>query len=80
MNNFNLIWIERWALRVLRRSPRLSLVIVKPTEGFFYECSLDRTDPVATAMVETLMHTGNPEPPDMMLERMYHYPAYGELE
>ena len=80
MNKLNLIWVERWALRVLQRSPRLSLVIVKPTDGFFYSCSLDSTDPIANAMVETLMETSSHEPPDMMLERLYHAPSYGEFE
>ena len=78
MNELRLSWIERWALRVLHRSHRISLVIVKPADSCLFSWSLNPTDPIASALADMLMDCH--EPPDMMLERLYHSPAYGELE
>ena len=81
MTALGLNWIERWALKLLHRSPRISLVILKPTEGFVFSWSLDPTDPIASAIADQLMEMpGSNEPQGMMLERLYHAPAYGEPE
>jgi hypothetical protein len=47
--------LERLALWVLARSPRVNLMVLA-----------DRAD--------------TPEPPSMLLERLYHAPSYGEVE
>lgn len=67
--------IERLALRVLCRSPRTSLVVVK-----------ERTFPAVFVACDPRDHTaafvtnGHAEPLSMQLERMYHQPSYGEDE
>jgi len=67
--------IERWALRILCRSPRTSLVVVKEHgwPSVFVAC--DPRDPVAAHVTD-----GAEEPITMQLERLYHQPAYGEEE
>ena len=62
--------LERLALRILVKSPRTSLVIVKELDwpGVFVAANTD--DPM---MAE-------PEPPSMQLERIYHQPSAGEAE
>ena len=67
--------IERLALRILTRSRRTGLVVVKP---YGYPClyvASDGTDPVAAYVTD-----GPDEPASMLLERIYHQPAAGELE
>jgi hypothetical protein len=67
--------IERLALRILTRSRRTGLVVVKP---YGYPClyvASDGTDPVAAYVTN-----GPEEPASMLLERIYHQPAAGELE
>jgi hypothetical protein len=67
--------IERFALRILTRSRRTCLVVVKP---YGYPClyvASDGTDPVAAYVTN-----GPEEPASMLLERIYHQPAAGELE
>jgi hypothetical protein len=67
--------IERWALGILVRSRRTGLVVVKP---YGYGCvfaAADATDPVASYVT-----SGPDEPASMVLERIYHQPAAGELE
>jgi hypothetical protein len=66
--------LERWALRLLHKSPRISLVVVKPIDSTLLSWSLLPSDPVASAMADQLR-----EPPSMLFERLYHAPAYGEL-
>lgn len=76
-----LTWLERWALRVLHRSPRVSLVVVKPIDSTLISWSLLPSDPVASAMADQLMDTpDDDEPVSMQLERIFHQPAYGEIE
>ena len=60
--------IERLALRILVKSPRTSLVIVKEMgwPGIYVAANTD--DPMLA----------EPEPPSMQLERIYHQPAAGE--
>lgn len=67
--------LERIALRILTRSPNTGLVVVKP---YGYPCifvASDGTDPVAAYVTD-----GDEEPASMLLERIYHQPAAGELE
>lgn len=73
----NLSMLERLAIWVLCHSPRVSLLVVKDRfwpEVFF---AADTTDPAA-AFVAAGMN--EPDPPSMVLERLYHMPAYGDLE
>ena len=67
--------IERVALRILCRSPRTSLVVVKEHgwPSVFVAC--DPRDPVAAHVT-----SGEAEPISMQLERLYHSPAFGEDE
>lgn len=62
--------LERLALRILVKSPRTSLVIVKELgwPGIFVAANTD--DPMLA----------QPEPASMQLERLYHAPSYGEDE
>jgi len=67
--------IERFALHILTRSRRTGLVVVKP---YGYPCiyvASDGSDPVAAYVTD-----GPQEPASMLLERIYHQPAAGELE
>ena len=67
--------IERLALRILCRSPRTSLVVVKERYCSAVFVASDPRDPIAAHV------TGSqPEPVTMQLERMYHQPSYGEDE
>ena len=67
--------LERLALRILTRSRRTGLVVVKP---YGFPCvfvAADGTDPIAAYV------TDQPdEPASMLLERIYHQPAAGEVE
>jgi len=66
-----LSFVERIALRILTQSRNTGLVVVKP---YGYPCifvASDATDPVAAYVTE---------PASMLLERIYHQPAAGELE
>jgi len=67
--------IERLALRILCRSPRTSLVVVKERAFPALFVAADPRD--ATAGFVT---NGHAEPASMQLERLYHQPAYGEEE
>jgi hypothetical protein len=67
--------IERLALRILCRSPRTSLVVVKERAFPALLVAADPTD--ATASFVT---NGHAEPASMQLERIFHQPSYGEDE
>jgi hypothetical protein len=67
--------IERWALGILVRSRRTGLVVVKPYGRASIFVAADATDPIAAYVTD-----GPDEPPSMMLERIYHQPAAGEIE
>ena len=67
--------LERLALRILTRSRNTGLVVVKP---YGYPCiyvASDATDPIAAYVTDTPS-----EPASMLLERIYHQPAAGEVE
>ena len=65
--------IERLALRILHRSPRTSLLVVKERSHPAVFVSCDPRDPTAAFVTQ-----GQAEPASMQLERIYHQPAYGE--
>lgn len=67
--------LERFALRILTRSRRTGLVVVKPYGHPCLYVASDGTDPVAAYVTN-----GPEEPASMLLERIYHQPAAGELE
>lgn len=75
-----LSWLERWALRILHRSPRLGLVIAKPYLEPAISWSVAQDDDEAVAIASTIVEAPELEPPSMRLERIYHLPAYGEAE
>lgn len=67
--------IERLALRILVRSPRTCLVVVKEPLWPIVFTAADPTDPVAV-----YVSNYKPEPASMQLERIFHQPSYGEEE
>lgn len=67
--------IERLALRILCRSPRTSLIVVKERDFPAVFVAADPRDSVADFVT-----AGQPEPASMQLERIYHQPSYGEQE
>lgn len=73
--------LERWALRLLHNSPRIGLVIVKPIDTGLVSWSALEDDELAMAMAQDLLQMPEDnEPPSMLLERIFHQPAYGERE
>lgn len=67
--------LERLALWVLVRSPRISLVVVKERLWPAVFTAADPTDPISAYVTNN-----EPEPASMQLERLYHLPAHGEEE
>jgi hypothetical protein len=67
--------LERLALRILVRSPRTSLVVVKEHLWPTVFVAANPADPVAAHVTG-----GEPEPASMTLERIFHQPSYGEEE
>jgi hypothetical protein len=77
---FALSWLERWAVRILHRSPRISMLVVKGPDDPDVCWSVAREDEVAISLMEAMLGVDQLEPPSMLLERLYHLPAYGEDE
>lgn len=71
-------WIERIAAFILTRSPRTSLIVLKPRRSSQVFVAADTHDPVAAYIVGNMEQQA--EPASMLLERLYHSPAYGEHE
>jgi hypothetical protein len=71
-------WLENCAVRLLISSPRVGFVAVKHHSFNHMYVVQDATDPQVGAIMQEL--TQEPEPLSMQLERLYHEPAYGELE
>lgn len=69
--------IERLALWILVRSRRTSLVMVKENTNADIWWAVCPADPIAVSIAQEVQDL---EPPSMMLERLFHAPAYGELE
>jgi hypothetical protein len=73
----NLSPLDRIAIWLLAKSPRVSLLVVKDKfwpDVFF---AADQTDPVARAIYENSLKE---DPPSMVFERIFHQPAHGEDE
>jgi len=69
LNHLRLTWLERIALRMLVRSPRVGLLVLKPYASRLAFIAKDQNDPID--IVET-------EPLALQLERLYHQPSFGE--
>ena len=73
----NLSPLDRIAIWLLAKSPRVSLLVVKDKfwpDVFF---AADQTDPVARAIYENSLKE---DPPSMVFERIFHQPAHGEYK
>jgi hypothetical protein len=73
----NLSPLDRIAIWLLAKSPRVSLLVVKDKfwpDVFF---AADQTDPVARTVFERNMEQ---DLPSMVFERIFHQPAHGEDE
>jgi hypothetical protein len=69
--HLQLTWLEWMALRLLVRSKRVGLLVLKPYGSRLAFVAKDTSDPIE------LM---DDEPLSMQLERMYHQPSFGELD
>lgn len=67
--------LERFAIWVLTRSPRISLLVVKELNWPVIYTVADTSDATASFVTD-----GQEEPDSMHLERLFHLPAYGETE
>lgn len=68
--------LERWAVYLLIRSPRTSLVVIKDRAWPEIFMAADHADPVAAFVASGR----EAEPLSMQFERIYHQPSYGEDE
>jgi len=73
-------WLERWAIRILHRSPRVSMLVIKGPGDPEVAWSVSQDDATAIALLENMLGVDELEPPSMLLERLYHLPSYGEDE
>ena len=71
LKHLQLNWIENIALRILCKSERIGLLVVKRHSSRMVFIVRDQSDPVDIM---------SGEPLSMQLERLYHQPAYGEDE
>lgn len=71
LEHLRLTWLERIAVRLLAKSTRIGLLVIKPHGSRLVFVAKDMTDPVD--IVEG-------EPITMQLERLYHQPSFGEDE
>jgi hypothetical protein len=71
LEHLQLTWIERIALRILARSRRIGLLVIKPHGSRLVFIAKDMTDPIEIVQGE---------PITMQLERLYHQPSFGEDE
>jgi hypothetical protein len=72
LEHLRLTWIERIALRILCRSERIGLLVIKRHSSRMVFIVRDESDPVDITQAD--------EPVTMQLERLYHQPSYGEDE
>ena len=70
LDHLQLNWIETIALRILCKSERIGLLVVKRHGSRLAFIVRDHTDPVDIVQTD--------EPLSMQLERLYHQPSYGE--
>ena len=73
----NLSPLDRIAIWLLAKSPRVSLLVVKDKFWPYVFFAADQTDPVARAIYENSLKQ---DPPSMVFERIFHQPAHGEDE
>jgi hypothetical protein len=73
----NISLLDRLAIWVLHRSPRVSLLVVKDQFWPDVFLSANVNDPAAAYVAAGIFEE---DPPSMVLERIYHRPAYGERE
>jgi hypothetical protein len=71
-------WLENCAMRFLISSPNVSLLVLKQHSKEAIYIARDYSDPAV--MAEFGPTYDEPEPITMQLERLYHEPAYGEIE
>ena len=71
LEHLQLTWLERIAVRIIARSPRVGLLVIKPYGSRLTFIAKDMNDPVD--LVDN-------EPISMQLERLYHQPSFGEDE
>ena len=71
LRHLQLTWLERIAVRLLVRSPRIGLLVIKPYGSRLVFITKDTNDPVDLV---------DDEPLSMQLERLYHQPSFGEDE
>jgi hypothetical protein len=71
LRHLQLTWLERIAVRLLVRSPRIGLLVIKPYGSRLAFITKDTNDPVDLV---------DDEPLSMQLERLYHQPSFGEDE
>lgn len=72
LEHLRLNWVERQALRILCRSDRIGLLVLKPYSSRLVFVVRDQTDPIDISEAD--------EPITMQLERLYHQPSFGEDE
>ena len=72
LEHLRLTWLERIALRILCKSERIGLLVVKRHGSRMVFVVRDQTDPIDITEAD--------EPITMQLERLYHQPSYGEGE
>jgi hypothetical protein len=72
LEHLRLTWIERIALRILCKSERIGLLVIKRHSSRMVFVVRDQTDPIDITEAD--------EPVTMQLERLYHQPSYGEDE
>lgn len=73
----NISLLDRLAIWVLHRSPRISLLVVKDQFWPDVFLSANPSDPTAAFVASGV---NEPDPPSMVLERLYHLPAHGEKD
>jgi hypothetical protein len=80
MNLPSLNLLERWAMHLLIRSPRVTLLVVKEFTSSEIFCAADPRDPIAMFVTRGTKGTQDQEPLSMQFERIFHQPSYGEKE
>jgi hypothetical protein len=73
----NLSLLDRLAIWVLHRSPRISLLVVKDQFWPDVFLSANASDPAAAYVAKGMTEE---DPPSMVLERIYHRPSHGEKD
>jgi len=69
--HLQLTWLEWAAVRLLAKSRRVGLLVLKPYGSRLVFVAKDVTDPIDLV---------DDEPITMQLERLYHQPSFGETE